>query len=201
VPEPEEQKPAKKRPVGRPRGKKNPEMPEPLPITKADVQQAIDASPVDFQPSALQEAFAKIILTSDQIWRYTEIAEKLGVTDDTVSGWFNDQRFRIWYENVRARLFLLYKPPIDRALLKMAATGSIKHIELFYAMVGDLVRTEEEKSAEIRRIDSMSTFEQYTRLTQKISTLSGRMGAPVRAEEKDAPARIELSSPSSDDDE
>ena len=161
----------------------------------------MDANPVDFHPTELQERFAKIILTSEKVWKYTEIAAEIGIASQTLSDWFNDQRFRIWYENVRARLFLLYKPPIDQALLREAQKGSIKHIELFYGIVGDLVRVEAEKSEEIRKIDSMSTSEQFNKFTQKVSYLVGRMGAPM-APSKDVPPPIDLTpKPDEADDE
>ena len=187
---------------GRPPGAKNKATAEEVMKfvpTGTDVGRLIDASTIDFNPSAKQQEFAKLILTSDHQWTYTSLAGRIGVDPATLSIWFNDQRFRIWYENLRARLFLLYKPQIDKALLDKATEGSIKHQELFYAMVGDLARIEAERSAEVQKIDSLGTSEQWARFTERVTTIIGRgeMAKPA----SEPPPRIDISVNTEEDDE
>src|SRR6185503_5134954 len=104
---------------GRPPGKRIQTPPEVkgFKVSPTDVMTAVEATDVDFAPNPIQLKFAQLILCRETPWTYVEMSQELKVSPDTVNKWFNDQRFRVWLENVRHQLFMLYKPAVDRALI------------------------------------------------------------------------------------
>lgn len=170
-------------------------------IHTADVSLLVSASGVDFTPNAEQKRFAEIVLTRDSAWTYTDIAKELGVKPAVLSAWFNDPRFRIWLENIRHQLFLMFKAPIDIKLIERAMGGSYKHMELYYQMAGEITRIEGEKTKELREFESMTVSEQFAKMRERMRLLLGRTGDVKEAGADETPALVVASTPDDEEDD
>ena len=134
----------------------------------------VNGAIIPFTPSPEQIRFTELYVSG--VVKKADAARHIGVAQKTIYNWFQDLRFRLWFDGIRRQVFSFYKMQIDRKLFEKAMKGSYKHMELFYTLSGDLTKKSVEETVEGEQIDSMDVSQRYLLLQRKISVIRGNLG-------------------------
>lgn len=133
-----------------------------------------------FEPTPTQERFAYFYISefpaSVKGNTFQQMSKKAGIPYREVRHWFNDPGFLLWITEVRRQHFAFAKPMVDNALIKACLKGNVKAFQVFYTLTGELSKTTEAREIEKKVGASEDISEQFVRLRQSISRMSGAMG-------------------------
>lgn len=136
-------------------------------------REVIGMATFNFTPNSKQVEFAEYLLMTSKVSSHKAMARRLGVSEKTIYHWYQNPAFRLWVETVRKMLFMYYKPLLDKVLINKALTGSYRHLELAYTLMGDLQKTLSESETEVGQYERMDGTERYARLKEKITRITG----------------------------